>query len=310
MKYLRIPLVLILCAIGQNTLAADEHSLLSADTQNEIAYGVIVCALLLFIVTLLVLLRTFKVLTRVVMKYEGYSEADIAAELEPVKKVKKLKKPKGEVWNKLLSLRPLSEEKDILIEHDYDGIQELDNPIPGWFMYLFYSTIVFAVCYLLIYHVFGIGQLQYDEYKTEMAQAKIAQKIYLSKQANRVDENTVKLVTDPQVLASGQALFKQSCMPCHGEHAQGNVGPNLTDDYWLHGGKISEIFKTIKYGVLAKGMPTWEKQLSPKQISDVANYIKSLRGTNPAGAKAPQGDKETDNKAKASKTAMVTVSVK
>lgn len=306
MKYLRIPLVLILCAIGQHAAAADEHSLLSADTQNEIAYGLIICAMLLFIVVFLVLLRTFKVLTRIIMKFEGNSEADIAAELEPVKKQRK---PKGEVWNKLLSLRPLSEEKDMLIEHDYDGIQELDNPIPGWFMYLFYVTIVFATCYLLIYHVFGAGQLQYDEYKTEMAQADIAKKIYLSKQANRVDENTVKLISDAKVLASGQLIFQQSCMPCHGDHAQGNVGPNLTDDYWLHGGKINEVFKTIKYGVLAKGMPTWEKQLSAKQISDVANYVKSLHGTNPAGAKAPQGTKETDDDDKTAKTTPVTASL-
>lgn len=306
MKYLRIILALILCVAGQNTMAADEHSLLSAKTQNEIAYAVIIFALLLFIVVMLVLLRTFKVLTRVIMKYEGYSEADIAAELKPVKKPKK---SKGEVWNKLLSLRPLSEEKDLLIEHAYDGIQELDNPIPGWFMYLFYITIAFSTCYLLVYHVFGIGQLQYDEYKTEVAQADIAKKIYLSKQANRVDENTVKLVTDQQVLAAGQVIFKQNCMPCHGEHAQGNVGPNLTDDYWLHGGKINEVFKTIKYGVLAKGMPTWEKQLSPKQISDVANYVKSLHGTNPAGAKAPQGTKETDDAAKPEKSGPATASL-
>jgi cytochrome c oxidase cbb3-type subunit 3 len=210
-----------------------------------------------------------------------------------MKPVKAEKKPKGEVWNKLLSLRPLSEEKDLVMEHQYDGIQELDNPIPAWFMYLFYATIIFAVCYILIYHVFG-GQLQYDEYKTEIVQADAAKKVYLSKQANRVDENTVKLVSDPAVIAAGQVIFKQTCSPCHGDKAQGTVGPNLTDDYWLHGGKISDLFKTIKYGVLAKGMPTWEKQLSPKQISDVANYVKTLHGTNPPGAKEPQGTKETE----------------
>jgi cytochrome c oxidase cbb3-type subunit 3 len=136
-----------------------------------------------------------------------------------------------------------------------------------------------------------------------MAQADVAKKIFLSKAANRVDENSVKLVQDAGTLASGKAIFTSTCAACHGEHAQGNVGPNLTDDYWLHGNKINDLFKTIKYGVLAKGMPTWEKQLSPKQISDVANYIKSLHGTNPAGAKEPQGTKEidTDNKIAANK---------
>ena len=153
-----------------------------------------------------------------------------------------------------------------------------------------------GIGYLLNYHVFHTGQLQYEEYKTEVAQADVAKKIYLSKAANRVDENSVKLVTDPAVLAAGKTIFMQTCKPCHGDNAQGNVGPNLTDDYWLHGSKINDLFKTIKYGVPSKGMPTWEKQLSPKQISDVANYVKSLHGTNPPNPKAPQGVKETDNK--------------
>lgn len=291
MKYLRIILFAALALLIQPAFAEDDHALLTADTQNYIGYGVVVFMLLLFIVVMLILLRTFKVLTRIILKYEGNTEEQIAAEMNPSKK----EKPKGEVWNKLLSLRPLSEEKDLVMEHEYDGIQELNNPTPAWFMYLFYSTIVFAVAYLLIYHVFGAGQLQYAEYNTEVAQADIAKKEYLSKQANRVDENTVKLVNDPKVLASGQAIFKQTCVACHGANAQGNVGPNLTDDYWLHGNKITDLFKTIKYGVPAKGMPTWEKQLSPKQISDVANFVKSLHGTNPPNAKEPQGTKETDD---------------
>jgi len=280
----------------QPAFAEDDHSMLSSVTENYIGYGVIIAMLILFIVVLLVLLRTFRVLTRVLLKSEGYSAAEIEAEMNPAKTKKK--KQKGEVWNKLLSLRPLSKEKEILIEHDYDGIQELDNPIPGWFMYLFYITIIFAAGYLLNYHVFHFGQLQYEEYKTEIAQADAEKKAYLSKAANRVDENTVKLTTDPSVLASGKLVFVQNCVPCHGDHAQGVVGPNLTDDYWLHGGKINDLFKTVKYGVLTKGMPTWEKVLSPKQISDVVNYVKSLHGTNPANAKAPQGVKETDEPAK------------
>jgi cytochrome c oxidase cbb3-type subunit 3 len=249
--------------------------------------------LLLFLVTLLILLRTFKVLTKVVLKQQGYSSQQIEAELKPAKKAKK---PKGAVWQKLLSLKPLSEEKDLIIPHEYDGIQELNNPTPAWFMVLFYSSIIFGIAYLLIYHVLGIGQLQYAEYNTEVAQAEVAKKIYLSKAANRVDENTVKLVTAPAALAAGKTIFKANCAPCHGENAQGVVGPNLTDEYWLHGSKISDVFKTVKYGVLAKGMPTWEKQLSPKQIADVSNYILSLQGTHPAGAKEPQGEKEAVQK--------------
>ena len=290
MRYLRATLLLGLIALAQPAMAADD-SLISPELQNYIGYGFILAALLVFIVAMVVLLRTIKILTRVILKSEGYTEEQIQAEMKPAKKDKQ---PKEEVWLKLLSLKPLSEEKDLLMEHEFDGIQELDNPTPAWFMVLFYGTIAFAVCYLLIYHVFGIGQLQYDEYKSEMARADIEKRIYLSKAANQVDENTVKLVHDPAVIEAGKAIFTQNCVPCHGEHAQGVIGPNLTDDFWLHGGKINNLFKTIKYGVAAKGMPTWEGKLSPKQISDVANYVKSLHGTNPPGAKEPQGVKETD----------------
>lgn len=291
MKYHRIILFSVLVLLVQPA-AAKSDSLISGELMDYIGYGAIITMLFLFLVVMLVLLRTFKVLTRIILKNEGYSDEQILAEMKPAKKEKK---PKAEVWQKLLSLRPLEEENEILITHDYDGIQELDNPVPAWFMYLFYGTIIFGIGYLLNYHVFKTAPLQYAEYKTEMAQADLAKKAFLSKAANRVDENTVKLVHDPAVIASGQAIFKTTCAACHGDHAQGNVGPNLTDDYWLHGGKINDLFKTIKYGVLSKGMPTWEKQLTPKQISDVANYIKSLHGTKPAGAKEPQGTKESDD---------------
>ncbi|MFD2872927.1 cbb3-type cytochrome c oxidase N-terminal domain-containing protein [Mucilaginibacter ximonensis] len=288
-KLLIIPMLFL----AFQSASAQDDSLISDEMKNYIAYGAIAVMLIVFIIALLVLMRAFKVISQTVLRLQGYSPEDIYKIEHPAKKEKLAPAAKdNKKLLKLLSLKPMSEEKSILIEHDYDGIQELDNPTPAWFMWLFYVTITFAVCYLLIYHVFGIGQLQYDEYKTEVAQAEIAKKEYLSKAANRVDENTVKLVNDPAVLASGKAIFKQNCAPCHGENAQGNVGPNLTDEYWLHGGTINNVFKTIEYGVPAKGMPTWEKQLSPKQIADVANYVKSLKGSNPANPKAPQGQKE------------------
>ncbi|RWY54340.1 cbb3-type cytochrome c oxidase N-terminal domain-containing protein [Mucilaginibacter gilvus] len=288
MRVFRIILSILLLGTSVRASAADD-TITSGDIQNYIGYGAFVTVLIVILLAMLMLLRTFTVLTKIALKAQGYTNEQIKAEMHPAKKEKK---PKGEAWNKLLSLRPMAEEKDLLIAHDYDGIQELDNPIPGWFMYLFYASIIFAGGYLLTYHVFHFGQLQYEEYNTEMAQAAVAKKLYLSKAANQVDENTVKLERDPEMLKAGQVIFIQNCKPCHGEHAEGSVGPNLTDDYWLHGGKISDLFKTIKYGVLAKGMPTWEKQLSPKQIADVANYVKSLQGTKPAGAKEAQGTKD------------------
>jgi len=296
MKPLRLLLIPILVLSTTSTFA-DEGSLLTDAQKNYVGFGAIFLMLILFLWAMLATLRAFKVISHILLGPEAIAQAN--AEKVAVKAAK----PKASIVNKLLSLKPLSEEKSLVMDHEYDGIQELNNPTPPWFMYLFYATIVFAVCYIFIYHVAGIGQLQYDEYKTEMAVAAKEKAIYLAKSANKVDESTVKLTTDAATLSSGQSVFKQNCTPCHGEHAQGVVGPNLTDDYWLHGGTIKDVFKTIEYGVSAKGMPSWEKQLSPKQIADVANYVKSLHGTNPANAKEPQGDKMASDDSAAPKKA-------
>ncbi|MEO6520829.1 MAG: cbb3-type cytochrome c oxidase N-terminal domain-containing protein [Mucilaginibacter sp.] len=288
LRYILIPLL-----FAQPVFADDDSALPELTTSqimNFVGYGAIVVTLLVFIAALLVIVRAIKAMTKVMIGSEAYEKIladEAAAKVKP-------KKPKVNHLEKLLSLKPLSEEHTLIIAHDYDGIQELDNPTPRWFMVLFYGTIAFGVAYLLIYHVFGIGQLQYDEYKTEMAVAAKDRATYLSKSANLVDENTVKLTKDPTVITAGEAVFKSTCVACHGDHAEGKVGPNLTDDFWLHGNKVSDLFKTIKYGVPSKGMPTWEKQLTPKQISDVANFVKSIHGTNPANPKEPQGTKETD----------------
>ena len=273
-------------AMAQET----ERELSAGELMNYIGYGAIVFSLLLFVIVMLVVLRAFKTIARALLGPDALKkqvEEKVVAE-----------KPKNSTVNKLLSLRPLSEEKDLIMEHEFDGIHELDNPTPAWFMALFYSTIVFAVCYLLIYHVFGVGQLQDAEYKTEMAIANKEKEAFLAKSANNIDESSVKISTDATLISDGKAIFIASCSPCHGAAGQGVVGPNLTDDYWLHGGSIGSVFKTIKYGVTDKGMPNWDKQLSPKQIASVANYIKSIHGSSPANPKAPQGEKEDDDDGK------------
>lgn len=282
---------------------AEDAGLLPGETMNYIGFGAIMLTLITLLIAMLVVLSAFKVVTKILLGSAGLEEAK--AEKAVIEAERKAARANRLI--KLLSLKPMSEEKSLIIEHDYDGIQELDNPTPAWFMYLFYVTIAFAVGYLLIYHVFGVGQLQYEEYKTEMAVAAKEKAVFLSKSADKVDENTVKLTTDPSVLATGKAVFKERCAACHGENGQGTVGPNLTDDYWLHGNKINDVFKTIEYGVQSKGMPTWEKQLTPKQIADVANYVESLRGTNPPNPKEPQGTKVADNEgAKPSKSNLKT----
>ncbi|MCD0489247.1 c-type cytochrome [Pedobacter sp. MC2016-14] len=201
---------------------------------------------------------------------------------------------KPSIWSKLMQLKPLEEEKDLVMEHKFDGIAELNNPTPAWFMVLFYATIIFAIGYLLNYHVFGTGKLQDEEYVVELEQAEEAKLAFLANPVNAasaVNENNIELSKEDAVIKSGASLFANRCTPCHGDHAQGIVGPNLTDEYWLHGGTVKEVFKTIKYGVPEKGMIAWEKSLSAQQIADITNYVLSLQGSNPAGAKAPQGDK-------------------
>lgn len=206
-----------------------------------------------------------------------------------------LDKKKPNIWTKLMQLKPLEEEHSLVMEHKFDGIAELNNPTPAWFMVLFYGTILFAIGYLLNYHVFNYGKLQDEEYVAEVEKAAEDKAAFLANPVNSasaVNENNIEQSKDAAVLKNGQALFATRCPPCHGDQAQGLVGPNLTDEYWLHGGKIKDVFKTIKYGVPEKGMIAWEKSMSAQQISDIANYVMSLQGTKPANPKEPQGNKE------------------
>jgi cytochrome c oxidase cbb3-type subunit 3 len=182
---------------------------------------------------------------------------------------------------------PIEREHEILLDHDYDGIQELDNMLPPWWVALFYITIAFGGIYWWYYHIRGDGNIMEQEYKMELVQATEDLKLM----ANRVDETSVKLLTEPDKLKSGEAIFIKNCVACHGKLGEGGVGPNLTDAYWLHGGDIQSVFKTIKYGVPEKGMIPWQAQLSPSQIQEVASYIeKTLAGTNVPNGKAPQGE--------------------
>ena len=195
------------------------------------------------------------------------------------------------VLNRLTRTVKVEKEEDILMHHEYDGIRELDNVLPPWWLWLFYGTIIWSVVYIFNVHISGTWLHQADEYEQEMAQAKAEVEAYLAKSAAAVDENTVVAMTDASALAAGKNTYQTYCKACHGENGEGNaVGPNLTDAYWLHGGGIKDVFTTIKYGVQEKGMQSWKKDLKPVEIQQVSSYILSLQGTNPANAKAPQGD--------------------
>lgn len=199
-----------------------------------------------------------------------------------------------ERWEKMNNFKPIGEEADMDTGHDYDGIRELDNVTPGWFKAGFLLCILFGLSYLWRYHVSKSAPLQIEEYNIEMKTAALEQEEYLKTQKNRVDETTVTMLGADDI-AAGKAIFISKCSPCHKEDGGGSVGPNLTDEYWIHGGAIGDIFKTIKYGWPEKGMISWKDQFSAVQIAQLASFIKSLKGTKPAAPKEPQGDvyKET-----------------
>lgn len=268
---------------------SSEPSLLGL-TSSELLIAMSLLFMLVLLFVTITLLNAFKVMYREQLNPTPYTTPVNEPKLDYDSWLK-TKKKKSSIWTKLLSLRPIEEEKDLEIEHAYDGIKELNNPVPTWFNVLFFGTMFFAAGYLFYYHIGGYGDLQDKEYEHEMVKAQEEKAAYLEKSANTIDENSVKFDNTESVVAEGKSIFTSNCVVCHGDKGQGLIGPNLTDDYWLHGGGINNVFKTIKYGVPEKGMISWEKNLTPKQISAVANYILSLHGTNPAGAKAPQGEK-------------------
>lgn len=184
---------------------------------------------------------------------------------------------------------PVEQEADALLDHNYDGIQELDNALPPWWKYGFIITIGFAFVYLLNFHVLSNGKNPTEEYQAELNNAQAEKEIYEAKNKDRIDEIHVPMA-DAAGLQTGKVNFMANCVACHGANGEGGVGPNLTDDYWLHNGSLNDIYNTIKKGYPDKGMQSWATKFNPKEISQMASFIATLKGTKPANGKAPQGD--------------------
>lgn len=193
-------------------------------------------------------------------------------------------------YKRATNVVPIEKEKDILFDHNYDGIRELDNSLPPWWVAMFYITILFAGIYMVYYHFGGNGPSSIDYYNNEVAQAEEYKQQFLAKQADQVDESNVAVLNDGLAISQGQSIYQVNCIACHGASGEGGVGPNLTDKYWIHGGDVKDIFKTIKYGVPEKGMIAWKDQLRPIDMQKLASFIMTLQGTNPPNGKAPQGD--------------------
>ena len=195
-----------------------------------------------------------------------------------------------ELYDKAWSLVPIDGEADIDLGHDYDGIRELDNRLPPWWLWTFYITIFISIGYLYVYHGSDIGLSQHEEYVAEMKRGEAQKAAFAARQKNSIDENNLQLTTNEKELDNARRIYIANCAACHGPEGQGGVGQNLTDKYWVHGGSLKDIYMTIKNGVPEKGMIAWKSQLTPATILKMASYIKTLQGTNPPNPKEPQGE--------------------
>jgi cytochrome c oxidase cbb3-type subunit 3 len=270
-------------AMAQDAAAA-EPSFMEANGQEILIWSVMALevVMLLVVITLFFVIKV--IAERLLEKPSTVAAGETQAEAEEEENFMQ------RIMKSLTDAVPVERELEVATDHEYDGIVELDNNLPPWWKALFYITIVFGVAYLLHYHILGTGDLQEAEYEKEMAQAKAEVEAYLATSANNVDETNVTFVEEASRIENGQALFVQKCSPCHGQAGEGGVGPNLTDNYWIHGGDVKDIFRIIKNGVPAKGMIPWKSQLSPSEMQDISSFIITLEGTNPPNAKEPQGE--------------------
>lgn len=179
-------------------------------------------------------------------------------------------------------------DEDKILDHNYDGIQEYDNKLPKWWLWLFYITIVFGIGYVYNYHI-GSGLLPHAELAKGMDELAAMRKAHTPIVKEVTEESLLALLSDKSRLGVGQGVFMQKCTPCHGPGGGGIVGPNLTDDFWIHGGKLTDIRRTIQEGVPAKGMISWRGLMPDEDITNLALFIRSIRGTNPANPKVAEG---------------------
>ena len=285
-KFLMIPVFL---SIGNLAQAQDATpGSFWSDPVNDpmfLYYVLIAFTFLVALVTLFAAIYIAKILRIMVQQLD--KEKAVKEGREYVKEQSYLVR----LWEKINKFRPMEEEKDIMLDHNYDGIRELDNYLPPWWKWLFYGTIIWGFGYLIAYHVTDSFPLSIEEYEIQVAAAEKARAQFLATQPPAaIDESALEYTEDPALIEAGKNIFLMNCASCHKNDGGGSIGPNLTDDYWIHGGSIRNIFATIKNGVPEKGMISWEPVLKPQEMVEVSYFIMSIHGTNPPAAKAPQGD--------------------
>ncbi|MFE3867972.1 cbb3-type cytochrome c oxidase N-terminal domain-containing protein [Flavobacterium sp. LS2P90] len=280
--YVRVPLIFFA------VFAAMEYFIDSGDRPAFIKFPMVSVFLLVFLFLLIAIEITMNAVDNIT--YHLLTE-DQKTKLD---EVNTLSFKDSEWYKKLMKSltksEPIENESLLLLDHDYDGIKELDNNLPPWWVYLFYAGIIFGVVYMVRYEVLGADN-QETELKKELAQAKIEVAEYMKTAPDMMDEKTVTLLTEPADLAAGKEIFTTNCAACHRADAGGQIGPNLTDEQWILGGGIKNIFHTLVNGGRdGKGMIAWKGTLKPKEMQKVASYIISLKGSNPEDPKAPEGE--------------------
>jgi cytochrome c oxidase cbb3-type subunit 3 len=257
--------------------------------QELIAFGIMSFVLLLGFFTIIRL--AFKLMAIQRARINGTLGQPTAAAMADAEPPVSITKWLREWYGRMNDAVPVQAEAAIVLDHEYDGVRELDNNLPPWWKGLFYVTIAFAPIYLYVTQFADFSQSSAEEYEAEITLAEAKVRAYLATQQNTVDETNVELLADATALGQGQALFTAKCSPCHGKAGEGGIGPNLTDAYWIHGGDIKDVFRTIKYGVPEKGMIPWKNELRPRAMQEIASYIMTLQGTDPAGGKEPEGER-------------------
>jgi len=258
------------------------YSTVNAMDSNQLTLLIILGVVLLVIVLLLILMVYLMTFMAEVFKKENPELANEPSWWESFKE--------RFVTGKLDVVGGKEEKAKMMADHSYDGITELDNFMPPWLQWVFIGSIGFAVIYFVDYTVLGTGLTGEQEYQEELRLEAIAAEGRKASMLAGIDETTVIFDESQSSLSSGKSIFESNCAACHAVDGGGGVGPNLTDEYWIHGGAIQDVFKIVKYGVVEKGMIPWQDQLSPEQIQQVSSYILTMVGTTPANPKAPQGE--------------------
>ena len=245
----------------------------------------------LFLLLVLLLLIAVELIVQAIERIMFQTLSKEAQERYLAEKNKKWEWTWGKkIYQPLTRSKSIEREGEIVLDHNYDGIRELDNVLPPWWVYMFYATILFGVVYLVRFHIVN-DYTQAEEYENQVAEARIAIEEYKRTAKNLVDVNTVALLTDASDLKAGEKIFTMNCVVCHMADGGGGIGPNLTDKYWILGGGIKNVFRTISEGGRdGKGMVAWKNSLKPVEMAQVASYLLQFQGTEPADPKAPEGE--------------------